>query len=138
MTKNAKLVWLLVLVTCALPCAAQSGNLAENPDQNSRASSYYHFALGHLYAELAGAYGNKGDYLDKAIDSYREALAADPDASFLAEELANLYVQAGRLREAVEDANSILEKNPNDVNAPQDLGPNLHPVDRRYAREQGQ
>ena len=54
-----------------------------------------------MYSELAGAYGNRGDYLTKAIENYRLAMKADPDASFLAEELSDLYVQSGRLREAV-------------------------------------
>jgi tetratricopeptide (TPR) repeat protein len=87
-----------------------------------KASAYYHFSLGHLYSELAGAYGNKGDYLSKAIENYRLAMKEDPDASFLAEELSDLYVQSGRLREAVAEAEESLKRNPNDLTARRILG----------------
>lgn len=104
-------------MVCALPCVAQTPSAAAKPDQTSKAAAYYHVSLGHLYSELAGAYPSKGEYLDKAIDNFREALKADPGASFIAEELANLYIRAGRLREAVEDAETAIKKNPDDVNS---------------------
>src|SRR5205823_12834745 len=44
------------------------------PQPDDRASAYYNFAMGHLYAELAGTYGNRGEYVNKAIDFYRQAL----------------------------------------------------------------
>ena len=44
----------------------------------SRADAYYHFSMGHLYTELAGAYGNRGTYLSKAIDHFKLAIQADP------------------------------------------------------------
>jgi len=70
-----------------------------------------------LYSELAAAYGNRGDYFNKAVESYRAALKADPSASFISEELSELYFQSGRLREAVLDAEEQLKQNPNDLNA---------------------
>ena len=30
---------------------------------DNKAEAYYNFAMGHLYAELAGAYGNRSDFL---------------------------------------------------------------------------
>src|SRR5262245_27990696 len=66
-----------------------------------RANAYYHYTLGHMYAEQAG---NKGDFLNKAIENLRLALKADPGATFINEELSDLYVQSGRIREAVQDA----------------------------------
>jgi tetratricopeptide (TPR) repeat protein len=111
-----------VVFTATIPAAAQATPELSKEPQAGKAAAYYHFALGHLYAELAGAYGNKGDLLDKAIENYREALKADPQAAFLAEELSDLYVQAGRLREAVEEAKLALDKNPNDTNSRRILG----------------
>lgn len=110
----------LLLAAASLP--ASVGDLPVEvvptpPEATRRAEAYYHFALGHVYAELATAYGNRGDLLDKAIEHYRQALQADPGAGFLAEELADLYIRAGRLREAVEEAEAALKKDPNDVNA---------------------
>jgi tetratricopeptide (TPR) repeat protein len=49
-------------------------------------------------------------------------MKADPGASFLAEELSDLYVQAGRLREAVSDSEDALKQNPSDLNARRILG----------------
>ena len=84
---------------------------------NDKATAYYNYSLGHLYAELAAAYGNRGDYFNKAVDSFRAALKADPNATFIAEELSDLYIQSGRLREAVSEAEEQLKQNPNDLNA---------------------
>ncbi|PYT18151.1 MAG: hypothetical protein DMG59_05295 [Acidobacteria bacterium] len=82
-----------------------------------RASAYYHYTLAHMYAELAGAYGNRGDYVTKAIENYKAAIKADPQTPLLSEELSELYIQAGRLREAQNDAEEALKQNPNDINA---------------------
>src|SRR5579884_2555556 len=87
---------------------------AGTPD---KASAYYHYSLGHLYSELAGAYGNRGEYFNKAVENYRAALNADPSATFIAEELSDLYIQSGRLRDAVVEAEDLLKKNPNDINS---------------------
>ena len=86
--------------------------------QVDRASAYYHYTLAHMYAELAGAYGNsRGDYLNKAIENYKIAIKADPQTAMLAEELSDLYIQSGRLREGQSDAEDALKQNPNDINA---------------------
>ena len=87
-----------------------------------RGKAYYHYSMGHLYAELAGAYGNRGEYLNQAIDNYRDAMKADPEASFIAERLSDLYLQAGRVKEAITDSEAVLRDNPNDLNARRILG----------------
>ena len=109
----------LALLAAAGPLAAQNQAPAKKPDKSQ---AYYHFALGHVYAELASAYGNRGDYLTKAIENYRLAMKEDPSASFLSEELSDLYIQAGRIREAVTDAEEALKQNPNDIGARRLLG----------------
>jgi tetratricopeptide (TPR) repeat protein len=81
-----------------------------------KAEAYYRYSLGRLYSELAGMYGNRGDYFAKAIENLRAALRTDPDASFIAEELSDLYIQSGRLRAAVNESEEILRKNPDDLN----------------------
>src|ERR1700680_1812252 len=48
-----------------------------------RSSAYYDFAMAHLYAELAGAYGNRGEYVNKAIDFYKSAIKTDPSAPYI-------------------------------------------------------
>lgn len=114
---------LLVAFAAGVPAAAQ-GTASQRPADRKvdRASAYYHYSLGHLYAELAGAYGNKGDYASKAIESFRLAMKADPRATFVAEELSDFYIQSGRLREGVTEAEKALEQNPNDLNSRRVLG----------------
>ncbi len=110
-----------LLAALAAPLGAQPQQSARQgaPD---RASAYYHAALGHLYAELAAQFGGRGEYIQKAIESYRLAVQFDPEASFLAEELAELYVQSGQIRSAVSELEEALRRNPGDVNARRILG----------------
>src|ERR1700735_1050243 len=98
--------------------AQQAAPTAPTPAQSDdKAAAYYNYSLGHLYSELAAAYGNRGEYFSKAADAYRAALKADPSATFIAEELSDLYIQSGRLREAVLDAEDALNQNTNDLNS---------------------
>lgn len=92
-----------------------------------KAAAYYYFSLGHLYSDLASQFNNRGDYLNKAIENFRQAMKADPGATFLADELAELYIQSGRLREAVSEFEGAVKDNPNDLPARRILG-------RVYAR----
>lgn len=94
---------------------------------SGRSGAYYNFAMGHLYAELAGAYGNRGEYFNKAIDFYKQAMKHDPSAKFLSEELTDLYIQAGRLKDAVTEAQEMLKQDPENLDARRLLG-------RIYAR----
>jgi tetratricopeptide (TPR) repeat protein len=112
----------LCCVILSTIASAQTNTQPAPPKKVDKSAAYYHFALGHLYSELAAAYGSRGDYLTKAIENYRLAMKADPTASFLAEELSDLYVQAGRHREAVLDAEEMLKQNPSDINARRILG----------------
>lgn len=97
------------------PAGADSAVVKQGPSQ--RASAYYHFSLGHMYEEMAEAANNKSEYLNKAIDNYKLAIKEDPSASFLVEEIAELYRASGRTREAVLEAEQAIKDNPNDLNA---------------------
>lgn len=116
----SNLVALLAIIALSLPLHGQTAPRQAPPVD--KAAAYYHFALGHLYAELAAAYGGRGEYLNKAIENYRLALKSDPDAAFLAEELSDLYIQAGRIREVVQEAEESLRQNPKDLTARRLLG----------------
>lgn len=105
------------LLTAALitPVWSQTGTApASTP---SKADAYYHAALAHLYTELAAAYGGRGEYVSKAIENYKAAMKADPESGYLANELADLYVQTGQIRTAVAEFEALVKKNPSDVNA---------------------
>ena len=118
MTPVPRLLSLSCLFFTAIAAFGQNSpaNTA-SPAKGDKAAAYYNYALGHLYSELASAYGNRGDYFSKAVDAYRAALKADPSATFIAEELSDLYIQSGRLREAVTEAEDELKQNPDDLNA---------------------
>lgn len=79
--------------------------------------AYFNFAMGHMYGELANAYGNRGEYVNKAIDAYKAALKLDPTATFVTEELSELYVQVGQLQKGIAEAETLVKQDPNNVNA---------------------
>src|SRR5579862_1708029 len=110
---------LLVLSVTGLAFGQGTGAATQPAD---KAAAYYNFSMGHLYAELAGVYGNKSEYVGKAIDYYKQALKLDPSASFLFEELTDLYIQSGRLKDAVTEAEDVLKREPNNLDARRILG----------------
>ena len=85
-----------------------------------RAAAYYHYALAHMYEEQLG-YG-RSDMATKAIDEYRQAIDADPGSEFLTSALAEMYVKTGRIRDAVLQAQDILKRDPNNLEAHKLLG----------------
>src|ERR1700677_1066692 len=118
MIPTRRLVSLPCLFVVAASAFAQQAATPPQPGtQADKSAAYYSYSLGHLYAEMAAAYGNRGEYFSKAAEAYRAALKADPKATFIAEELSDLYIQSGRLREAVLDAEDALKQNPNDLNS---------------------
>ena len=122
--------FVISILACGLalcPPAALSSQEAAGKKTMDRADAYYHFSMGHLNAELAGMYANRGEYLNKAIEHYKKAIEADPGATFLSEELSEIYIQAGRINEAVTEAEERLRKNPNALDSRRVLG-------RIYAR----
>ena len=105
-----------------LACLSYGQPPAASAPPVDKAAAYYNFSMGHLYAELAGVYGNRSEYVGKAIDFYKQALKLDPGASFLFEELTDLYIQSGRLKDAVTEAEDVLKREPNNLDARRILG----------------
>src|SRR5215471_20644953 len=119
MIRSAKLLALLLSAGCLL--FAQTPAPSPNTTDN-KADAYYHFAMGRVYAELAQAYGNRPEYLNKSLQHYQDALKLDPSASQVFEELTDLYIQTNRLRDAVTQAEEILKQNPDNIDARRMLG----------------
>src|SRR6266436_1201646 len=86
-----------------------------------RAASYYHFALAHMYEEQVASYG-RSELANKAIEEYRAAIDADPTSAYLTSGLAELYARTGRIRDAVVEAQDIITRNPNNLEARRLLG----------------
>lgn len=96
---------------------AKAGTPAGKQVPSAKALAYYHYSLGHLYEELAAANNNRTEYINKAIENYQLTIKEDPTTSFLVQDIAELYRASGRIREAVEQAQEAIKKNPDDLNA---------------------
>ena len=110
----------LAMTWTALGAAAWAQAPAAAEAKVDRASAYYYYALGHMYADLAANTNNRTaitDYVNKAIDNYKLAMKADSKSSVIAEELSEIYIASGRFREAQTDAEEALRKDPNDLSA---------------------
>jgi len=85
------------------------------------AASYYHFSMAHMYEEMMAMYG-RAEYANKAIEEYKLAIAADPSSEYLNAALAELYNRTGRIRDAVLEAQQIIQRDPNNLEAHKLLG----------------
>jgi len=92
---------------------SDANEAAATPDH---AGAYYHYMLAQRYKDLAGIY-NRSDYVERAITEFKKAIADDPESLFLRVQLAELYWRASRIQDAVKVAQSVLKKNPDDVQA---------------------
>jgi tetratricopeptide (TPR) repeat protein len=92
------------------PAAAQ----AEGSKANARAEAYYQFTMGHIYEQQYEATSNS-EYATKSIEAYKKAYALDPKSPVIGERLAEMYWKAQRVKDAVNEAQEILKRDPNDV-----------------------
>lgn len=118
----ASMLTLSLVVFSTNPASAQQPT--PKPDKGS---AYFNYSMAHIFADLAASSGNKSEYLNPAIEYYKNAIKADPKAGFMSTELSDLYVQAGLGNRAVTEAEAALKANANDLSARRILG-------RIYAR----
>src|ERR1700730_8161509 len=85
-----------------------------SPEQ--RAQAYYNVTMGHLYAQEFESSGHAEDAA-KAIDFYKKAYSIDPSSPEIGEDLAEVYFLAHRSREAVNEAEELIRRNPDDISA---------------------
>jgi len=110
------------------PPAAKADKAADSkptppapPRKVDRAAAYYHYTLAHMYEEQVAVYG-RSDLANKAIEEYRQAIEADPTSGYLTAGLAELYAKTGRIRDAVLEAQDILKRDSNNIEARKLLG----------------
>src|SRR4051794_14767085 len=118
----------LLAQTQTPPPSTPASQAGKDPD---KAGAYYNFAMGRLYAGMASSEGNKNDYINKAVQHYREALRLAPNSNIIFEELTQLYIDTNRLADAVAQAEDVLKQNPDNLEARRMLG-------RIYARMAGE
>ncbi len=100
---------------------ADSKSAQASAHKVDHAAAYYHYTLAHLYEEQVTAYG-RSELANKAMEEYRLAIEADPSSEFLTSGLAELYVKTGRIRDAVLEAQDIIKRDPNNLEAHKLLG----------------
>ena len=101
--------------------SAASDSSQPGPRKTDKAAAYYHYTLAHMYEEMVTAYG-RSDLATKATEEYRLAIEADPSSEFLTSSLAELYVKTGRIADAVKEAQDIIRRDPNNLEAHKLLG----------------
>ena len=128
---------LIARTTGALLLFSASAILAQTPPAGEkapdRAAAYYHFSMAHLYEQLAREF-HSSEYVNKAVEEYKLAIQADPSSDDLRSELVELYAQAGRLNDAVAEADAFLQKDPKNVQMRRVLGR----IYRGYLADPGQ
>ena len=88
-----------------------------SPDEiATQAEAYNDFVMGHCYAQEYQVSSHSED-ANKAIDFLKKAFTLDPNSQQIGDELAEIYYQSQRIREAVTEANSILAKDPDNLAA---------------------
>jgi tetratricopeptide (TPR) repeat protein len=119
---------LTTLVAAQQPSATSSGTTPAKPEvpqsaprKVDKAAAYYHFTMAHMYEEEMAAYG-RSDLVSKAIEEYRLAIEADPTSEYLSSGLAEIYARTGRIKDAVSEAQDILKRDPQNLEAHRLLG----------------
>jgi len=111
----------------AEPPDQQQSSVSHQPEHSSapkdpdQAAAYYHYTLAHMYEEMVSMYG-RSDYANKAVEEYRLAIENDPNSDYLNAALAELYAKTGRIRDAVLEAQDILKRDGNNIEAHRLLG----------------
>jgi tetratricopeptide (TPR) repeat protein len=104
--------------------ASQAQETPSAPSQSrtpDRAAAYYHYSLAHIYEELVAMYG-RAELANKAIEEYKLAIQNDPSNGFLNAGLAELLYKTNRISDAVREAQDVIKRNPNNVEAHRLLG----------------
>jgi tetratricopeptide (TPR) repeat protein len=97
--------------TQAAPAAS-----ASQDEIATHAEAYYDFVMGHYFAQEYQISSHSED-VNKAIDFLKKAFTLDPNSQQIGDELAEIYYQSQRIRDAVTEANLILAKDPDNLPA---------------------
>jgi tetratricopeptide (TPR) repeat protein len=98
-----------------------SPKTAPSEKDSARAEAYYNFTMGHIYEQQYEA-TSSAEYATKAIEAYKKAYALDPKSQVIGERLAEMYWKAQRIHDAVTEAQGILKRDPDNVQARRLLG----------------
>ena len=74
-----------------------------------------------MYEELVSIYQST-EFANRAVQEYKLAIENDPSSEYLNSGLAELYAKTGRIRDAVTEAQDIIKRDPNNLEARKLLG----------------
>ena len=97
------------------PQAAASPSPSQG-DPATRGEAYFDFVMGHYFSQEYQISSHAED-ANKAIDFLKKAFTLDPSSQQIGDELAEIYYQSQRIRDAVTEAQSILAKDPDNLAA---------------------
>src|SRR3984885_465551 len=83
---------------------------------SSHADAYYYFTVGHLQEEEYEL-NTSADIATQSIESYKKALAIEPNSAVILERLAEIYAKSQHIRDAVVQAQEALKIDPDNVDA---------------------
>src|SRR5579862_8659905 len=92
---SAGIAALLITAPLALaepPAGAQAAG-AKTATDSTPGDAYYYFTLGHLQ-ELQYEATNQSQFAEDSIESYKKALAMDPDSAVIQERLAEIHAKS--------------------------------------------
>jgi tetratricopeptide (TPR) repeat protein len=90
-------------------------------EADRRSEAYYQFTMGRLYEEQY-EYSGRPEYAGRAITAYKRAYELDSHSSVIGERLAEAYARAGRIPEAIAEAEGVLKQDPGNLPARRILG----------------
>jgi tetratricopeptide (TPR) repeat protein len=144
--RNPKLIFGVIVIAIAaalllLPTAAMARQSAAPPpsgasqnapapggtpaapqsDEDRKSEAYYQFTMGRIYEDQYEFTGNAED-AGRAITAYKRAFELDPHSAVIGERLAEAYARAGRIPEAIAEAEGVLKEDPRNLSARRILG----------------
>ena len=105
--KQIYLVFILILFFINLYGCSHLPKQAPSVSSKTSADATYHYSLGVLL-RLDGK-------IEEATNELKQAIAADPDSSYLTTELVSLYTEQGDLNGAISLGEAMLSKNPDNI-----------------------
>jgi len=98
------------------PAAAGATSSAPMSELDRRSEAYYQFTMGRVYEDQYEFSGNS-EYAGRAIDAYKRAYELDSHSSVIGERLAEAYARAGRIPDAISEAEGVLKRDPSNLPA---------------------
>ena len=98
------------------PAPAASPSSAAAPaapasELDRKSEAYYQFTMGRIYEEQYELTGST-ELAGRAISAYKNAYELDPHSSVIGEQLAEAYARAGRIPDAIAEAEAVLKRDP--------------------------